>query len=96
MRGAGESIAPVGLGRAPYLLGPAHAPCAWQPCGGSGLDLRDQSNAGGVRLFSGARDHTRVCFDVAANDTTGLALHLAASTTVNGTKLPAVIFALRR
>ncbi len=59
------------------------------------LRLREEYNAGGIKLFSGGHESNHMCFEVASNDVSMLALHFGAATTLNGTKLPAVTFALR-
>lgn len=93
--GSGKGYAPLGPGRE-YVQGSHGSPYMWQGClSGNGNDLREESNAGGVTLFSGAHENAEVCFEVATNDVGSLELHLASARTLNGAKLPAVTFALR-
>jgi hypothetical protein len=92
-RGNGESIAPLSSLPGDVFVEGAHsAPYNWMGCAGPALDVREAANAGGIKLFSGAAEHNRMCFQVATNDVSTIQLHIAPP---SDSKLPSVRFALR-
>ncbi len=91
--GSGESLDPVAIGRT-YVGGAHHSPISRLPAQAATTSAR-KYNAGSVKLFSCGHQSNHMCFEVASNDVSRLALHFGAATTPKGTKLPAVTFALR-